>query len=291
MTALRMWVDGQLFDQSAVGISPMANTLHYGTGVFEGIRCYATPEGPRVFRLADHMARMARGAARLAMDFDPAFVSRGVGEALTANGLQNAYIRPVSYYESGGIGLDLGPLQGRHLVLAMPWQTHLGAESQRAGISLFTSSIRRTPAACVPALKLCGNYVNSMLAKREAALAGYGESLFVDDAGWVVEGSAENVFLVKNGNVIGVQHPDALPGITRQTLAELTGAQVRAVSIDELRDADEIFLCGTSVEVTGVSRLDKRDLPIGPRTLEIAALYQAVVHGQTAIGREWLSAP
>lgn len=289
MTALRLWVDGQLCNQTDVGVSPLANGLHYGSGVFEGIRCYLTPRGPCVFRLPEHLARMRLGAERLAMPLDSEFIGRGVLEAIRANSLENAYVRPISYYELGGLGLDIGALHARHIVAAMPWQSHLGEQSLRTGISLMTSSVRRTPARCVPPLKLCGNYVNSLLAKREAALQGYGEALFVDDQGLVVEGSAENVCFIKNGQVIAVQHPDALPGITRQTLVALTGAQVRTATLQELHDADEVFLCGTSVEVTGVSRLDGRELGVGPQTLEIARLYQAVVHGETQTERGWLT--
>lgn len=269
---------------------PLTNSLHYGTGVFEGIRCYATANGPRVFRLDEHLERMQRGAEALSMPLDIGHIRSGIFAALAANGLQDAYIRPLSHYAEGGIGLDLGPLTPRHLVLAMPWQTHLGERSQQAGLALRTVSRRRTPASCVPALKLCGNYVNALLAKREAVLAGDDESLFVDALGLVVEGSAENVFFIKNQRIVAVQHPDALPGITRATLAALLGAEVRAASLDELHDADEIFLCGTSVEVTPVSRMDGRTLGVGPITREIMALYQAVVRGEAEQSRGWLAA-
>lgn len=290
MSSTPLWYDGKIVDLLEAGISPLANALHYGTGVFEGIRAYETPTGPAIFRLAEHLDRMALGANHLGMSLDLDALTAGHHDILAASGLQNAYLRPLAFYESGGLGLDVASLQKRTLVAAIPWSTHLGEASRTHGISLRTSSWRRIPATSVPALKLCGNYVNSILAKREATLAGFQEALFVDDHGFVCEGSAENVFLVKNGRIVAVAHPDMLPGITRRTICELTGAESRPVTLAELRDADEIFLTGTSVEVTGVCQLDSRPLPIGPITRQIAALYQAVVHGQTETERGWLCA-
>lgn len=290
MTASTVWLDGTLVDTSAAAPSHLANGLHYGTGVFEGIRSYATADGPRIFRLAEHMARFAKGAAHLGMDVDIDGMSAACAEVLRANDLGDAYIRPLSWFDGGGLGLDMRVLTARHMVAAMPWSTHLGDDTKARGVTLRTSSWRRTPSTSVPALKLCGNYVNSVIARREALLAGYDEALFVDDRGFVVEGSAENVFMVRDGRVTAVQHADALPGITRDTVRELTGATSRPVTAAELAEADEIFLVGTSVEVTGVARLDERDLGVGPVTREVAALYDAVVRGQHDAGHAWLAA-
>jgi branched-chain amino acid aminotransferase len=289
MTGLHYWVDGAIHDEKSARCAPLAQSLHYGTGVFEGIRSYATSDGPRIFRLREHIDRMQRGATCLGMTIDPEAIYGGCFAALRANKLADAYIRPISYYEGGGIGLDVDPLTPRSIVAAMPWKTHLGEESQRQGISLRTSSWRRNPATSLPPLKLCGNYVNSVIAKLEATRAGYGEALFVDERGFVCEGTGENVFLVKAGRVIAVKHPDALPGITRTSIIELSGATERPVTLTELRDADEIFLTGTSVEVTGVSRFDERDVGVGPVTRELATLYAAVVRGQAEQHRGWLA--
>lgn len=284
------WMDGQLVDANDATVSPLSHALHYGTGVFEGIRSYETPSGPRIFRLEEHMARLTRGAEHLGLECDLRAMTDACASVLRANELGDAYVRPLAWFDVGGLGLDLRALSVRTLVAAMPWSTHLGEDTKARGVTLRTSSWRRTPATSVPALKLCGNYVNSVLANREALLAGYDEALFVDDHGFVVEGSAENVFMVRNGSVVAVQHRDALPGITRDTVCELTGATSRPVTATELADADEVFLVGTSVEVTGVSRLDQRDLGVGPVTSEVAALYQAVVRGQHHPGHDWLAA-
>ncbi len=283
-----VWLDGALVPSEAAKASPLAHGLHYGTGVFEGVRVYETREGPAVFRLPEHLARMKRGADALAMPFDEAAFTEGVAAVLRATGLRRAYVRPLAYYESGGLGLDVGPLRARGLVAAMPWKSHLGEGPAAVGVSLRTSSVRRIPAAAMPPLKLCGGYVNSILAKLEAARAGADEALFVDDQGFVCEATGENVFLVKGGRVTAVAHPDALPGITRATLIELAGADERPVTLAELRDADEVFLTGTSAEVAAVREFDGRALGVGPVTRELAALYQAVVHGQAQRERGWL---
>ena len=222
------------------------------------------------------------------MPFDVEAMTKGSVEAVRANELENAYLRPLAYYETGGLGLDVAPLGARHMVAAMPWKSHLGEPGAR-GVRMRTSPLRRIPASAVPALKFCGIYVNSILAKLEAVRAGFEEALFVDDRGFVVEATGENVFLVKRGRVVAVSHADALPGITRATIIELAGATERPVTLDELRDADEIFLTGTSAEVAAVGTFDGRDLGIGPITKEIAAKYQALVHGETSEHADWLT--
>jgi branched-chain amino acid aminotransferase len=288
MSGLRVWLDGAVLEGSQASVSPLAHGLHYGTGVFEGVRCYATARGPAVFRLADHLARMKKGADALGMPFDEAAVTEGVLQTLHANDLRSAYVRPLSFYEGGGLGLDVAPLRARHLVAAMPWKSHLGTGPDAGGVRLRTSSFRRNPSSAMPPLKLCGGYVNSILAKLEATRHGFEEALFVDARGFVCEATGENVFMVKGGRVTAVEHPDALPGITRATVMALCGAEARAVTLEELRDADEVFLTGTSAEVAAVSTLDTRDLGVGPVTRELSSLYQAVVHGDAEQGRGWL---
>jgi branched-chain amino acid aminotransferase len=288
MSSLKIWFDGALVPLDEARTSPLAHTLHYGTGVFEGVRCYGTARGPAIFRLDAHLERMRRGADHLAMPLDVAALTRASIEVVRANELENAYLRPLAYYETGGLGLDVAPLGARSMVAAMPWKSHLGEPGAR-GVRLRTSPLRRIPASAVPALKFCGIYANSILAKLEAVRAGFEEALFVDDRGFVCEATGENVFLVKRGKVVAVSHPDALPGITRATVAELAGATERPVTLEELRDADEIFLTGTSAEVAAVGTFDGRDLGIGPVTREIAAQYQALVHGETSEHADWLT--
>ncbi|MFN8012059.1 MAG: aminotransferase class IV [Holophagaceae bacterium] len=286
---MQLWLDGRLTAAQDTSISPLAHGLHYGTGVFEGIRAYATGRGPAIFRLDAHLERLGRGAEALGMAVDLPALRRGCLEVLAASGLDAAYLRPLVFYEGGGLGLDVAPLKARSLVAALPWKNHLG-EGDSRGISLRTSPFRRNPAAALPPLKLCGAYVNSVLAKLEATRAGFEEALFVDGDGRVVECTGENVFLVKEGRITAVEHPDALPGITRRTVIELTGAASRPVTLAELRDADEIFVTGTSAEVTAVARLDARVLGLGPVAREVADLYGRVVRGAAQTQRGWLTA-
>ena len=291
MNAPYIWVDGELVAHDTVHASLLAHGLHYGTGVFEGIRCYPTDRGPAIFRLDAHMARFKAGTEALAMSVNVDDLGRAALELIKKNDHSSAYIRPISYYESGGLALDVAPLKQRSVVATMAWRSHLGDAADHAGVSLRTSPYRRISAKSVPPLKLCGNYVNSILAKLEATRAGYEEALFIDDAGYVCEATGENVFMVTQGKVVAVDHADALPGITRDTVIELTGAETRPVHIDELRVADEIFLTGTSAEVAGVSQLDDRSFDHRPATREISQMYQAVVHGRVPRYLDWLSTP
>ncbi len=290
---MQLWLDGRLTAAQDTSISPLAHGLHYGTGVFEGIRAYATEAGPAIFRLDEHLERLGRGAEALGMPLGPGGVDlgalrQGCVAVLAASGLEAAYLRPLVFYEGGGLGLDVAPLKVRSLVAALPWKNHLG-EGEARGISLRTSPFRRNAAAALPPLKLCGAYVNSVLAKLEATKAGFEEALFVDGQGFVVECTGENVFLVKDGRITAVEHSDALPGITRRTILELTGAEARRVPLDELRDADELFVTGTSAEVTPVARLDGRVLGVGPVARSLAERYGRVVRGQAPSPEGWLT--
>lgn len=285
---MKVWSDGALVEAGQAAASPLAHGLHYGTGVFEGIRAYPTAEGPAVFRLDAHLERLGRGAAALGMDLDLAELRAGCLAVLAASGMDSAYLRPLVYYGTGGLGLDVAPLEVRRLVAAIPWANHLG-EGIHHGVRLAVSPLRRNPARSVPPLKLCGNYVNSILAKLEATRRGFEEALFVDDQGCVVECTGENVFLVKGGRVTAVAHGDALPGITRDTILELTGGLGRIVDLEELLEADEVFLTGTSAEVTPVAELGHRRWDPGPVTRELQARYQDLVHGRDPAHRGWLT--
>jgi branched-chain amino acid aminotransferase len=285
--SLNIWFDGALCVQTLLSTPLTTHALHYGTAVFEGIRSYRTANGAAVFRLPEHFARMQRGAEALGMDFDAAEATDAVLQVLRSNHHRDAYVRPLLWLGTGSLGLDVAPLSRHLMVATMPWSSHLGAESVR----LTVSPMRRNRADALPPLKLSGAYVNSVLAKREAAARGFGEALFVDADGFVVECTGENVFLVKDGDVIAVQHADALPGITRDTVVELAGAKQRPVALEELLDADEVFLTGTSAEVTAVSALDARDYAPGRVTAELKALYAKVVRGESSepAHRAWLT--
>lgn len=284
---MQLWMDGTLLNPGEGAVSPLAHGLHYGTGVFEGIRAYETAEGPAIFRLDDHLDRLGRGAKAIGMPVDLALLRQGCLDALAASGLKEAYLRPLAFYETGGLGLDVAGLRVRHFVAALPWKNHLGEDHD--GIRVRTSPVRRNPSRALPPLKLCGAYVNSILAKLEASRAGYDEALFVDDEGFVVECTGENVFFVKGGRVTAVQHEDALPGITRATVLEMCDAESRPALASELLAADEIFVTGTSAEITAVSSLDGRLRGPGPVTRDLQRRYQDLVHGRTAPQGAWLT--
>jgi len=288
MTGRKLWVNGELVAMNSASSPILAHGLHYGTGVFEGIRAYATPAGPAVFRLDAHLRRMKAGAELLGMPFDAEAVAMAVDELLEVNGDGDAYVRPLAWYAAGGLALDVEPLTAHCAVATLPWTSHLGDDADNSGVSMCVSPYRRISSEAVPPLKLCGLYLNSILAKRDASAHGFDEALFVDVEGWVVEATGENVFMVTGGRVIAVDHPDALPGITRSTVAQLADATSRRVSLRELREADEIFLTGTSAEVAPVRALDGRKLPVGAVTRGLQVAYQDVVHGRDWSRRHWL---
>lgn len=283
---LQTWYDGALHDATALQAALNTHALHYGSGVFEGIRAYATADGgAAVFRLPEHIERMRRGASLLGLAFDPAQTSAAILATLRANGHGDAYVRPLAWAGEGSFGLDVDGHPTHLMVATSATQVHLNGTRARIGVSAW----RRNPADSLPPLKLCGGYVNSILAKREAKQRGFDEALFVDAQGDVVECTGANVFLVKDGQVVAVEHRDALPGITRDTVRTLAGAQARAVSLQELLDADEVFACGTAAEVAPVAEIEGRAYGANPVTRELAALYARVVRGQDAAWRHWLT--
>ncbi len=281
------WFDGRLVATDSPQAPLTTHAMHYGTGVFEGIKSYATPDGgAAVFRLPEHMERMRKGAQLLGIDFDPARASDAILRTLRANGHRDAYIRPLAWLGSGTIGLDVAPLTQHYMVVTQAAAVHLAGNAARLGVSGW----RRNPATSLPPLKLCGGYINSVLAKREAKQRGFDEALFVDGDGFVVECTGANVFMVKNGSITAARHPDALDGITRATLVELTGAHSRPVSLDELKEADEVFVCGTAAEVAPIAALEDVEFGDNPTTREFQALYARVVRGAVPQYERWLTA-
>lgn len=283
---LKLWYDGALVDVGTPQASAHTHALHYGSGVFEGIRAYATKRGAAVFRLPEHLERMRKGAELLGMDFDVAQATEAVLATLRANRQADAYIRPLAWYGDGGFGLDVAG-HPQHLMVATS-STNVHLNGNRTRVS--ASSWRRNPASALPPLKLCGAYVNSILAKREVKARGFDEAMFVDDAGFVVECTGANLFLVRDGRVTAVEHRDALPGITRDTLLTLTGAESRPVTVAELLDADEVFACGTAAEVSPIAEIDGCRYADGsPVSREIAAAYARAVRGEDSHASAWLT--
>lgn len=283
--SLNLWFDGRIGPQDQLAAPLTTHAMHYGTAVFEGIRSYATPDGAAVFRLPEHLERMRRGAEAFGAAFDVTEAAAAVIAVLQSNRHRDAYIRPLLWYGTGSLGLDVAPLSRHLMVASMPWKPHLGDKPVRLTVSPF----RRNRAEALPPLKLSGAYVNSILAKREAGSRGFDDALFIDDAGFVVECTGVNVFMVTGGQVVAVEHPDALPGITRDTIVELAGAASRPVTLEELLEADEVFLTGTSAEVMPVAALDRRNYGATPVADGLRARYLQVVRGGSPAHAHWLT--
>ena len=283
----KTWFDGELIDSDALQAGLTTHAMHYGSGVFEGIRAYATADGgAAVFRLPEHLERMRKGASLLGLAFDPAQATQAVLATLRANGHRDAYIRPLAWFGEGSFGLDVEGHAPHMMVATTATQVHLNGTRARLGVS----SWRRNPADSLPPLKLCGAYVNSILAKREAKARGFDEAMFTDRSGNVVECTGANLFMVRDGSVVAIEHPDALPGITRDSLIALTGAASRMATLDELLDADEVFACGTAAEVAPISQVEDREYGTNPVTRAIAEHYKRVVRGEDTSYRHWLTA-
>ena len=283
----KTWFDGELIDSDALQAGLTTHAMHYGSGVFEGIRAYATADGgAAVFRLPEHLERMRKGASLLGLAFDPAQATNAVLATLRANGHRDAYIRPLAWFGEGSFGLDVEGHAPHMMVATTATQVHLNGTRARLGVS----SWRRNPADSLPPLKLCGAYVNSILAKREAKARGFDEAMFTDRSGNVVECTGANLFMVRDGSVVAIEHPDALPGITRDSLIALTGAASRMATLDELLDADEVFACGTAAEVAPISQIEDREYGTNPVTRAIAEHYKRVVRGEDTSYRHWLTA-
>lgn len=286
----QVWFDGRFVDADSNRAPLTTHAMHYGSGVFEGIRAYATSDGgSAVFRLPEHLERMRKGCELLGIAFDADVATEATLQVLRQNGVVHghgdAYVRPLAWCGTGSIGLDVAPLDKHLMIATFPTNVHLAGMRLKLG----TSSWRRNPATSLPPLKLCGAYVNSILAKHEAKQRGCNEALFVDDLGRVVECTGANVFMVRDGRITAVEHRDALPGITRDTIMALTGAGSRAVRHDELLDADEVFVVGTAAEVTPVDELDDRVYANHRVGREVAELYRRAVRGEDPRHGRWLT--
>jgi len=300
-----IWFDGELVPLREAEVSVLAHTLHYGVGVFEGIRSYAWEDGSAaVFRLEDHLRRLEHSAKVCALElpFDRETLTRACLDVLETNGLRDGYLRPIAYQDDGQLA-GLGASPPVHVaVAAQPWGAYLGEEGLRQGIRVRVSAYRRSGhGGFMSGAKICGQYVTSTLAKREALAAGLDEALLTDEAGYVAEGSGENLFLVRD-RVLVTPPTSApiLPGITRDTVltlaremaAELGLRDVREDSIprDMLMVADEAFLTGTAAEVTPIREVDGRILGAGgagPVTRALQDAFFGVVRGGRDAPTEW----
>nr|WP_211207022.1 branched-chain amino acid transaminase [Thiothrix nivea] len=295
-----IWLDGELVPWRDAKTHVLTHTLHYGMGVFEGVRAYKTDQGTAIFRLQEHTDRLFNSAKILRMNipYSKAQLNEAQRAAVRENKLDSAYIRPMCFYGSEGMGLRADNLEVHAMVAAWTWGAYLGAENMEKGIRIKTSSYTRHHVNITMCkAKANGNYMNSMLALREALEDGYDEALLLDAEGYVAEGSGENFFLVKDGVIYTPDLTSALDGITRKTLMYLAnelGIEIREKRItrDEVYIADEAFFSGTAAEVTPIRELDRRPIGAGARgpvTEKLQSLYFDIVHGRVEKYRHWLT--
>jgi len=299
-TASHIWSDGELIPWDNATVHFLAHGLQYGTGVFEGIRAYNTPEGTAVFRLHDHMLRLAASARayRIPMKWTVEQWDEACLELLRKTGLDSAYIRPHIFYGGDSIGIDPGHNEVFSMMAAFPWGAYLGDDAAEKGISTMISSWRRiSHTSLIPTAKGSGGYLNSVLAKQEAVAAGYDEAIMLNDAGSVSEGSGMNLFTVSQGVVYTPPVSSGiLEGITRNSVIELLRDEdVEVVEVDlargSLYTADEIFLTGTAAEVSPIRAVDGRTIGTGSRgpvTKKTQELFAAAAAGKLDEYRRWL---
>ncbi len=296
-----IWFDGRFVPWREATVHVLTHTLHYGMGVFEGVRAYAADAGTAIFRLEDHTQRLFDSAAVVGMEipFSGDQINAAQKEVLRKNDLKSAYIRPMVFYGSESMGLRADRLTIHVMVAAWEWGAYLGEDNMKKGIRVKTSSFVRCHShPMMSKVKANGNYLNSMMALREACDAGYEEALMPDADGFVCEGSGENLFIVRDGALFTPDLSAALDGITRRTVMELAREQGLEVSEarltrDEVYAADEAFFTGTAAEVTPICELDERkigDGRRGPVTERLQSLYFDVVHGRSAGHVKWLAA-
>jgi branched-chain amino acid aminotransferase len=294
-----IWYNGKFCDWKEAKIHVLTHALHYGTGVFEGIRCYNTPKGPAIFRLKDHIVRLFDSAKiyLMSIPYDMTQVIEAVEDCVAANGLSECYIRPIAYYSYGEMGVNPMANKVDLAIACWRWDSYLGKEAESKGVRCQVSSWRRVNAAIMPPQAKCtANYANGSLAKIEAIKAGYDESILLNLDNLVAEATGENVFRIKDGIISTPPASDgALRGITRDTIIQLAqdlGMDFRrnSMSREELYTSDELFLSGTAAGVTAVREVDGRPIGNGkwPKTRRIIDSYSDLVHGRSTKYAEWL---
>ena len=293
----KIWMNGELVDWGDARIHVGAHGLHYGTGVFEGIRCYETERGPMVFRLTDHLKRLENSARLLYMPlgYSVEEVKAATLDLLEANGLPECYIRPIAFFGYGELGVSALQNPVDVVIMSWPWGAYLGEESLAKGIRAKVSSWQRVGPNVIPHVaKATGVYLNSMLAVTEANRGGYEEAILLTGEGYVADGSGENIFVVKDGKVATPQlSASILPGITRDTVIQIAqdlGYPVEETQLirSDLYLADEVFMCGTAAEVTPLRSVDDVEIGVGPITLELQKAYLETVRGRSERWAQWL---
>jgi branched-chain amino acid aminotransferase len=292
-----IWMNGELVDWADAKVHVGVHGLHYGSGIFEGIRCYDTPGGPAIFRLRDHLARFERSAKVLHMDlpYTAEELRAATHELIAANGVASCYVRPIAFYGYGELGVSTSGNPVDVAIISFPWGAYLGEEALRTGISAKVSSWERVGPNVIPHVaKATGIYLNSMLATTEARRAGYDEAIMLTRDGYVADGPGENIFVVQDGRLrTPPLATSILPGITRDTIMQIAGTMGYGVEETflirtDLYLADEVFMVGTAAEVTPVRAVDDREIGVGPITLELQKAYLATVGGLDERWSDWL---
>ena len=295
-----IWFDGELKPWRDCTTHVLTHTLHYGLGCFEGVRAYQTVEGAAIFRLHDHTRRLFDSAKILGMNipFSMEEIDAAQKAAVASNDLDHAYLRPMVFYGSEGMGLRADLLKTHVIVAAWAWGSYMGEENLKRGIKVRTSSYARHHVnITMTKAKANGNYMNSMLALQEALTGGADEALLLDPEGYVAEGSGENFFIVRDGVIYTPELTSCLDGITRKTILALAqdhGLDVveKRITRDEVLIADEAFFTGTAAEVTPIRELDSRPIGAGSRgpiTETLQSDYFDVVHGRNEKFSEWVT--
>lgn len=296
-----IWMDGEFVDWREAKVHVLTHTLHYGVGVFEGVRAYATDRGPAIFRLDRHTERLQQSAKIMGMKipFSNDVINQAQIDCVAKNQLKSAYLRPMAFYGSEAMGLHAKGLKVHLSIAAWEWGTYLGEGALENGIRVKTSSFNRHHVnSTMSKAKTNGHYTNSIMALQEAENAGYDEALMLDTNGYVAEGSGENIFIVRRGKVYTPSLTSALEGITRDSIVEVMASDMglevieKQITRDEIYTADEAFFTGTAAEVTPIRELDDREIgngSAGPVTKEIQQRYFDVVNGKDPNRQDWLT--
>ena len=295
-----IWMDGQMVPWREAKVHVLTHTLHYGLGCFEGVRAYQTEQGTALFRLEDHTKRLFRSAHILGMriPYNEELLNQAQRSVVQKNNLSSAYVRPIAFYGSEGMGIRADSLSTHVSIAAWEWGAYLGEDGLEKGIRVKTSSLTRHHVnISMCRAKACGHYINSILALQEAVNAGADEALMLDNEGYVMEGTGENVFVIRNGTIFTPDLTSALEGITRDTVVTLInelGLELieKRITRDEIYISDEAFFTGTAAEVTPIAELDGRLIGSGTRgpiTAKIQARYFDCVQGREPNHIDWLT--
>lgn len=296
----KIWMDGKFVDWADANVHILTHTLHYGTGVFEGIRCYKTKKGSAVFRLQEHVDRLFDSChiLNIAPPFTHTQIGKAIVDTIKINKLDECYIRPLVYIGYGAMGLYPKGNPINVAIAVWPWGAYLGEEGIKNGIRVKVASFARLHVnVTMTKSKTCGDYVNSTLAKSESVACGYDEALILDVNGYVSEGTGQNIFIVRDGVLITPPLPSILEGITRKSIIEMARREkIKVVEANITRDevyiADEAFFTGTAAEVTPIREVDERTIGKGrpgPVTKKLQGLFFKIVKGQSAAYKSWLT--